>query len=150
MNTRLVVYSTSLARRWTGQPRWFRVSAAALIIDPTWAVADRHADSCNDARARRRFFVGAALTLGTGWSIAMAAGVLLGARLDSVDLQIAVPLCLVAIIGGSLREGGARAVIAVAAVTALFTASWPSGTGLLAAIAAGCAAGVAHDRRVRQ
>jgi hypothetical protein len=36
----------------------------------------------------------------------MAVGVLLGARLESVDLQIAVLLCLIALIGGSLRAGG--------------------------------------------
>jgi predicted branched-subunit amino acid permease len=149
IHARLVVYSTSLARRWTDQPRWFRFGAAALIIDPTWAVADEHATRCTDARSQRRFFLGAALALGAGWSTAMAVGVLLGARLDSVDLQIAVPLCLVALIGGGLRTGGTRAVIVVAAVTAFLTASWPSGTGLLAAIAAGCAVGVANDKRVR-
>jgi predicted branched-subunit amino acid permease len=75
--------------------------------------------------------------------------VLLGARLESVDLQIAVPLCLIAIIGSSLRSGDGRAVILVAAVTAFLTAGWPSGTGLLAAVAAGCAVGVARERRTR-
>jgi len=43
INTRLVVYSSSLARRWSKQPTWFRVAAAGLIIDPTWAVAEPHA-----------------------------------------------------------------------------------------------------------
>ena len=43
INARLLVYSASLARRWRGQPRWFRVAAAGLIIDPTWAAAERHA-----------------------------------------------------------------------------------------------------------
>ena len=68
IQARLVVYSASLARRWSGQPRWFRVTAAALIIDPTWAVADQHAEECKDPREQRRFFVAAALTLGIGWS----------------------------------------------------------------------------------
>jgi predicted branched-subunit amino acid permease len=149
IHARLVVYSTSLAQRWSGQPRRFRLAAAALIIDPTWAVADQHAESCSDARAQRRFFFGAALTLGGAWSAAMAVGVMLGTRLDSVDLQIAVPLCLIGLIAGGLRDGGTRAVIVVAATTALLTAGWPSGTGLLAAVAAGCAVGIANDRRVR-
>ena len=43
VNARLLVYSTSLARRWPEQPGWFRVVAAGLIIDPTWAAAERHA-----------------------------------------------------------------------------------------------------------
>jgi predicted branched-subunit amino acid permease len=148
IHARLVVYSTSLARQWSGQPRWFRTTAAALIIDPTWAVADRHADQCPDLRAQRRFFVAAALTLGIGWSSAMAAGVLLGTRLESVDLQIAVPLCLLGLIGSGLGGGGTRPVIVVAALTAFLTAGWPSGTGLLAAVAAGCAAGMVNDRRI--
>jgi hypothetical protein len=38
-------------------------------------------------------------------------------------------------------------VIAVAAAVAVLTAGWPSGTGLLAAIGAGCAAGVAFEAR---
>ena len=81
-------------------------SAAALIIDPTWAVADRHADDSADPRDQRRFFLAAALTLGIGWSSAMAAGVLLGTRLDSLDLQIAVPLCLLGLVGSGLGGGG--------------------------------------------
>ena len=45
INARLLVYSASLARRWREQPRWFRVVAAGLIIDPTWAAAERHAEA---------------------------------------------------------------------------------------------------------
>ena len=50
IHARLVVYSTSMAQHWAGQPRWFRVTAAALIIDPTWAVAEQHAATSTDAR----------------------------------------------------------------------------------------------------
>ena len=35
-------------RRWRGQPRWFRFVGAGLIIDPTWAAAERHAEPCAD------------------------------------------------------------------------------------------------------
>jgi hypothetical protein len=37
--------------------------------------------------------------------------------------------------------------VAVAAVVALVTADWPSGTGLLAAVAAGCMTSLALERR---
>jgi predicted branched-subunit amino acid permease len=146
IHARLVVYSTSMARHWSTQPRWFRATAAALIIDPTWALAEQHANDSTDAREQRRFFVGAAVTLGAGWSLAIAAGVLLGTRLSWLDLQIAVPLCLLGLIGTGLRRGGTRVVILAAAATAFLTAGWPSGTGLLAAIAVGCAVGVFADR----
>jgi len=149
VNARLLVYSTSLARRWKGQPRWFRLAAAGLIIDPTWAAAERHADDCPDPAEQRRYFIAAGLTLGAGWSAAIGAGAVFGARLDGLNLQIAIPLCLLSLIGPGLRAPDSRAVIVAAAATALLTSDWPSGTGLLAAVLAGAAAGLARDRRMR-
>jgi predicted branched-subunit amino acid permease len=147
VNARLVVYSTSFARRWREQPRWFRVAAAGLIIDPTWAAAERYAEQCPDPREQRHFFLAAGLTLGAGWSVAIAAGAFMGARVDWLDLEIVIPLCLLGLVGPGLRAAGARSVIVVAAAVALLTASWPAGTGLLVAVVAGCAAGLANDRR---
>jgi predicted branched-subunit amino acid permease len=141
VHARLVVYSAALARRWPDQPRWFRLAAAGLIIDPTWAVAERHADTEANPAAQRRHFVAAGLTLGVGWSAAVAAGVLLGARLDGRHLQVVVPLCLLGLVGPGLRAAGSRAVVVVAAAAAALTADWPNGSGLLVAVAAGCAAG---------
>jgi predicted branched-subunit amino acid permease len=103
VNARLLVYSTSLASRWSGQPRWFRVAAAGLIIDPTWAAAERHAGECTDLRHQRRYFLSAGVTLGAGWSGAMALGALMGTRLDWLDLQIFIPLCLLGLVGADLR-----------------------------------------------
>jgi branched chain amino acid efflux pump len=149
INTRLLVYSASLAQRWREQPRWFRVVAAGMIIDPTWRAADHHAQECTDPRQQRRFFIAAGLTLGTGWCGAIALGAFTGARLDWLDLDIVIPLCLLGLVGAGLRAAGARSVIVVAAVAALITASWPAGTGLLVAVIAGCAAGLASDGRSR-
>ncbi len=151
VNARLLVYSTSLARTWAGQPRWFRIVAAGLIIDPTWAAveqrqAERPAGHDVDLRAERHFFLGAALTLGTTWSAAIAVGAILGTRLDVRDLQIAIPLCLLALVGAGTRTRGTRSVMVVAAAVALFTAHWPNGTGVLAAVVAGGATGIATDR----
>lgn len=149
INARLLVYSASLARRWAEQPRWFRVAAAGLIIDPTWAAAEQHADQCTDLAQQRRYFIAAGLTLGSGWSAAIAAGALVGAHLGWLDLDIVVPLCLLGLVGSGLRSRGARSVIAVAASVAVLTAGWPAGTGLLAAIAAGGATGLWCDRSSR-
>lgn len=147
VNARVLVYSAALARRWRGQPRWFRVAAAGLIIDPTWAAAEHDAAQSTDPRRQRHFFLAAGLTLGAGWSAAIALGALMGTRLDGLDLDIAIPLCLLGLIGPALRADGARPVIVAAASVALLTAGWPDGTGLFAAVAAGCAAGLASDRR---
>jgi branched chain amino acid efflux pump len=149
INARLIVYSAALAHRWADQPRWFRFAAAGLIIDPTWAVAEQHAERCADSAHRRRYFLAASLTLGTAWSLAIAAGAVLGARLDGLDLQIAVPLCLLGLVATALRTSGGRAVSAAAAASALVTIGWPSGTGILVAVVAGSATGLALDRGVR-
>jgi predicted branched-subunit amino acid permease len=149
INARLVVYSAGLARRWPNQPRWFRIAAAPLIIDPTYAAAERHAAGCDDAREQRRFFIAAGRTLGIGWSAAMAFGAAAGARRDHVRLEIVVPLCLLALIGDGLRSAGSRSVVVASAAIAAGTVGLPAGGGLLAAIAGGCIAGSMHDRRGR-
>jgi len=141
VNARLVVYSAGLARSWPEQPRWFRVVAAPMIIDPTFAVAERYAASCADPAARRRHFVGAGLTLGAGWSAAIAAGAIIGSRLDLLHIDVVVPLCLLTLVGPGLRHRDGRAVAVAAAAVALLGASLPAGTGVLAAIVAGVAAG---------
>jgi predicted branched-subunit amino acid permease len=150
INARLVVYSASLARRWTNQPTWFRVVAAGLIIDPTWAVAEPHAAQTDNLHEQRGYFLGVGLTLAVGWTTTIAIGAVIGARLDSVDLSIVIPLCLVALVGAGLRDAGSRSVIVVAAAVALITANWPNGTGLLVAVLAGCATGIAYERRSRE
>ena len=147
INARLIVYSAGLARRWRGQPRWFRIAAAGLIIDPTWAAAERYADGCADARRQRGHFIAAGLALGVGWSAAIGAGAIVGARLARFDLDIVVPLCLLALVGEALRERDSRRVIIAAALVAWITSAWPSGTGTLAAITAGVAAGRLGRRR---
>jgi predicted branched-subunit amino acid permease len=146
IHARLVVYSASLALRWADQPRWFKVTGAALIIDPTWAFAEQHADRGPDDAEQRGYFLGAALTLGAGWSAAMAAGVVLGARLERLDLDIVVPLCLLGLVGATIRSSRTRIVMVVAGAVAFVTAGWPNGTGLLAAIGAGALAGLVVER----
>src|SRR5262249_32913451 len=130
IHARLVVYSTSLAVRWAGQPGWFRFAGAGLIIDPTWALAEEHARHAPDPRSQRHYFLAASLTLGVGWSAAIAVGAVLGSRLDWLDLDIVIPLCLLALIGTGLRDSGTRTVMVVAAAVALLTSHWPNGTGL--------------------
>ena len=147
INARLVVYSASLGRHWVDQPRWFRVAAAGLIVDPTWAVTQPYAARTTDSGDQRRYFLAAGLTLGVVWSAAIGVGALMGARLDGINLEIAVPLCLLGLVGARLREAGTRSVVAVAAAVAVLTSNWPAGTGVLAAVVAGCAAGSANDRR---
>jgi predicted branched-subunit amino acid permease len=145
INARLVIYSASLSQRWQGQPSWFRLLAAPLVIDPTWAVTDAHSDGRTLA-AQRRFFVAAGLTLGAGWSALIGIGVLAGDRIDARHLAVAAPLCLASLVGPRLLHRDTQVVCATAAAVTVLTTNLPAGTGIVAAVAAGCAAGALADR----
>jgi predicted branched-subunit amino acid permease len=150
INARLAVYSASLLSLWGGAPLSHRLLAAAAVIDPMWLVATQRQARPGTTGDRRAFFAGAAATLATGWTIMIGAGITLGARQDAAALlSFCTPLCLTAIVAPHLRTGaGARCVAAAGGVAAV-TSSWPSGTGLLAAMAAGAAAGSSWRRQVR-
>ena len=149
INARLLVYSAGLAQSWPNQPRWFRIAAAGLIIDPTFAAGERFAADCRNVVDQRRHFLAAGLTLGAGWSTAIGLGAILGSRMGGVDVDIVIPLCLLALVGDALRVSASRVVVFVAALVGTFTSSFPAGTGLLLAIAAGAWAGLASERRSR-
>ena len=140
VNARLLVYSAGLARHWRDQPAWYRFAAAALVIDPTWAAAEQHALEAPDPATQRRRFLAAGITLGVGFSATVAVGMLLGSRLPTSEMAIAVPLCLLSMIGPALRRRRDIRVVVVAAAVALIAGRLPWGTGLLLATAAGCAA----------
>jgi branched chain amino acid efflux pump len=140
VNARLLVYSASMAARWREQPRWFRAVAPALLIDPTWALAERHAHHHPSPSAQRRFYLTAGLTLGVAWSAMIATGAVVGDRLPHIGLDLVAPLCLLALVGPRLRDRQHRWGAIGAAVVALVTSGWPPGTGMAAAMCAGCAA----------
>lgn len=137
VNARLLVYSASMAPHWRHQPGWFRLLGPALLIDPTWALADRHAGDGMSETAERRFFLGAGLVLGTFWSMMIAFGAIAGDRLPDVGLELAAPVCLIALVGPRLRQRGHLAAAIAAATAAVVLPAGPAGTGILIAIAAG-------------
>jgi len=144
VNARMAVYSASLGRRWHAQPRWFRAVAAALVIDPTWAlVMDRPIGS---AAAERRFFLGVGLTLGAVWSAAIGVGASIGARLHVASLEVVAPLCLVMLIAPRLRQRADRAAVLAGVVVAIAAHGLPSGTAVGLAIVAGWVAGELAER----
>jgi predicted branched-subunit amino acid permease len=143
IHARLVAYGASLARRWRGQPLWFRLVAAAFVIDPTWAATERHAASGPSEAAQRRFFLTAGVALGVAWSALIAVGVVAGGQLDAIDLDVMVPLCLVALVAPAWRDADNRIPMIAAAAVALLGPLLPGGTTMLLAIVAGTLAGAA-------
>ena len=147
INTRLLVYSASLSQHWRDQPLWFRVTAAPMIVDPVWAVAEARALEPGSQREIRAHYFGAAITLFLAWSGLIVAGVLLGSRLDSHTLGVAAPLCLLFLVSPRLRDPRTRIVVIAAAAGALAGRTLPSGLAIFVAVFTGCAVGSVLDRR---
>ena len=136
---------------WRAAPLRHRLLAAAAVIDPMWLVARRREEQPGTTDERRAFFAGAAATLAAGWTAMIGAGTLLGTPQDATSyLGICTPLCLSAIVVPHLRTAAGARCVCAAGVAAALTSSWPSGTGLLVAMAAGAAAGSFRPQRVRQ
>ncbi len=146
INTRLVVYSASLAQHWRDQPRWFRVAAAPLLVDPVWAVADARAMQPGTLREQRAHYFGSALTLAFAWTVLVTAGVLLGSHLGIAVLGVAAPLCLLSLVGPRLLDRRTRTIVVSAAAAAILARNFPSGSSIFVAIILGCAVGELTSR----
>jgi len=143
VNTRVAAYGFAVAARWQQQPRWFRLLAPGLLVDPTFAAAEDHASRHPDPTEQRQFFLAAGLTLGVAFWALVTIGMFVGGRLgDGTGLDITVPLCLVVSLGTRVRARPAAVAAALGALVIVVSGGWPSGTGMLVAIAAGAAGGL--------
>ena len=77
-------------------------------------------------------------------------GVVAGNQLSGVGLEVAAPLCLLALVGPKLKDPRTRAVVFASAAVAVLGRGLPAGTSILAAIACGIAVGVAMDKRRKE
>jgi predicted branched-subunit amino acid permease len=146
VNIRVAAYGFAVAARWQGQPRWFRLLAPCLLVDPTFAASEHHAAHHPDPVEQRRFFVGASLTLGVAFWLLVTAGMLLGRGIGAgLGLEVTAPLCLVASLGSRVRHRAAAVAATLGALVITAAGSWPNGTGVLVAVAVGTVAGLLVD-----
>jgi predicted branched-subunit amino acid permease len=137
VNARLLAFSTSLTTTFRSESRRFRLVAAALLVDPLWALV-----TGPDQRNRStQYYLGAGLVLWLGWGAAVTAGLLLARQQALADVTaIGPPLCLVALVVPFLRTPAGAAGAAAAAVVGLTCSALPAGTGVLAGMVAGTVA----------
>jgi predicted branched-subunit amino acid permease len=142
INARLLLYSASIGPHWRGAGRWYRVLAAYLLIDPSYAVGmDRYGDRSQGSGAHAHY-LGAGITLWVAWQLAIVAGLTLGASVPaSLHLELVVPLFLIAELMGHVTTRAGRTVAAVAAFVAIAAVALPLHLGIVAAIAVGVTAG---------
>ncbi|MCV2491281.1 AzlC family ABC transporter permease [Geodermatophilus sp. YIM 151500] len=148
VNARLAVYSTSLAPVFAGAPLRWKVLAAATVVEPTWAVAERRAREPTDPVGARVHYAGAAVAMTVGWLAVVTVGSVVG-RVDGLatHLAVAVPLCLLALVVPHVRRPGGLAAVVAAVVTALAARPLLPGADVLLAMAAAGIAGSVVSRR---
>jgi predicted branched-subunit amino acid permease len=146
INARLVLYSSSIAPHWRGTSTPFRLLAALLLVDPSYAVGmHRYADG---RRGGHVHYLSAGVTLFVAWHLAMVAGAVLGHGVPGwLPVQVVVPLFLVAEIVQAVRSAPALTAAVVAGVVALAGRGLPMHSGLLVAVVAGVASAVIVERR---
>lgn len=142
INIRLIFYSAAMARHWRSTPWWWRLVAAYLLIDPSFAVGLDGYGRLDRDRAHAYYLGGAAL-LWVSWLAAIGAGATAGAVLPAwLHLEFVMPLFLIGEAVPKLARPAQRRAIFAAAAVALLALSAPLQLGIALAIAAGIVAGL--------
>lgn len=150
INIRLIFYSATMARHWRGTPRWWRLVAAYLMVDPSVAVGLDGYRRLSRDRAHAHYLGGAVL-LWVSWLAAIGAGATVGAGVPTwLHLEFVMPLYLVGAAVPKLTDPAQRRAILAAAAVALLALSAPLQLGIALAIAAGLAAGLTVRPEVRR
>ena len=142
INIRLIFYSATMARHWRGTPWWWRLVAAYLLIDPSFAVGLDGYRRLGRDRAHA-YYLGGAVLLWVSWLAAIGAGATVGAGLPTwLHLEFVLPLFLIGEAVSKLANPAQRRAIFAAATVALLALSAPLQLGIALAIAAGITAGL--------
>lgn len=101
INLRHVMYSASMSRPFGAQPRWMRIVGAHLLIDQTFALADR--ERHREPASFRRYYLTTGVTLFVVWHAAVTLGTVVGDvipeswRLDFAPVLLFVGMALLAV-----------------------------------------------------
>ena len=145
VNARLLLYSASLAPRFSAQPRWFRLTAPHFIIDQTYLSAlgrPGHA-----GRRFRTYWLWLGLGVMAVWSAAVGTGVLIGPRLPSLPhLALAGTALFVGMLMPRVCDRPSVAAAITAGAVAPLAAQVAPSIAVVAGTAAGMVAGMAARR----
>lgn len=146
VNTRMFIYSTSLAPLFEGAPRWARPVLGHMLVDQNY-VATMTKGRFREGVDVVWYYVGAWIALATVWQLSTLAGALVGPIIpQSWGLDFAVPLVFLAMLAPTLKD---RTAVGVAVVTGIASAVlvplMPMQTGLVAALVAGMVWGAWRD-----
>jgi len=147
VNLRYVVYSAVLAPHFHHLSRPWRVLLSYITVDGVFALFAGRFRPGDGRRHKHWFFLGASLLMWAGWQVSSWIGIFAGAMIPGEwSLEFASTLGLIALLIPLLHDRAVTWGAIAAGGVALAGASLPLNLGLLAAIAAGTAVGLAVAR----
>jgi predicted branched-subunit amino acid permease len=150
INMRLIIYSGAIAGHWRGTSLRWRALAAYLLVDPSFAVGVDRYQRSGDRSGAHAHYLGGAVALWVTWMAAIATGATVGARLPAgLHLEFVIPLFLVGEVVVRLGTPAIRRACLTAVAVAVAGYSAPLHVGLVGAIVAGIAVGLATPRGPR-
>ena len=150
VNLRHALYSASVAPHIQQLSKAWKVALAYVLTDEAYAVTIRHYGEDGEAGDRHWFFLGAGITLWSGWQLSTLAGIVLGAQVpQNWSLEFALPLTFIALMVPWVKDRAGVAAALVAAATVVFASDLPLKLGLLAAALAGISVGMLVDWTVK-
>ncbi len=146
VNSRMFIYSTSIAPLLSDAPEWQRPFLGYMLVDQNYASVMTRGRFRDDIDVVP-YYVGAWAALAGTWQVTTLLGALLGPVIPTAwGLDFAVPLVFLAMLAPSLAN---RTAVGVALVTALAAAVLvpllPMQSGLIVALLGGMAYGAWRD-----
>ena len=143
VNLRHALYSASVAPHVRNLSTGWKVLLSYLLTDEAYAVTITHYNNEGDSENRHLYFLGAGLTLWSGWQVSSALGIIIGAQIPSSwSLSFALPLTFIALVVPALKDRASLAAALVAACLGVLVFGFPYKIGLLLASLVGILVGL--------
>ncbi len=148
INSRMIMYSASLAPHLRGVGAPGRLGLAYLLTDQAYAVSiTEYAERPSGLSDRVAFYLGTATPLWVVWQICTLIGVVLGASVPPEwSLDYAVPLVFLSLLVFALRDVPTVLAALVSALAAVLGADLPHQLALPVAAVTGILTGVTCER----
>jgi len=148
LNLRHALYSASLAPYMRKLNLWWKVILSYLLTDEAYAVVITHYNQPDDGAPRHWYFLGAGLTLWTGWQLSTAAGIFLGAQIPSSwGLEFSLPLIFIALVVPALKDRAGVLAALAAGLCVVAVSGLPYKLGLLVAAFVGIVVGLWSEKQ---
>ena len=144
INSRMTMYSASLAPHFAGVTARVRSLVAYVLTDQAYALSVTRFRGAEVSTVA--FYLGAALPLWVVWQVCTVAGVVVGANVpDWLPLGFAVPLTFLALLVPNVEDAPTAVAAAVGGGAATLGVGIPFELGLLVGASLGLVAGLAVE-----